>query len=277
MGRPESIQLIPIRAELRFERFDLAEVILDEMRRNHVFLRNRDIVVVSSKFAAVSEGRVVILCEVIPTREAIDLAKSFRVSPALAQLVIEESSLILGGIPGFVLALTGEVLAPNAGIDRSNAPKGSAVLYPKNPMKSAGELHRKLLAKTNRGRRAAGISQLGVILSDSRVTPTRLGTTGIAIAFAGIRPTVDMRGKRDLFANKLKVTLRALADQLASAAQIPMGEASESTPIVIIRGAESAFEHPRNELERRASISVDRCLIISGLKKGYKDKKRKIV
>ena len=101
------------------------------------------------------------------------------------------------------------------------------------------------------------MKNLGVVLSDSRVTPTRLGTVGVAVSHSGIRPTIDMRGKSDLCGNSLKVTLRATADQLATAAQLVMGEANEAKPVVLIRGFHEAFEQPRNEFEEKTTISPD--------------------
>jgi F420-0:gamma-glutamyl ligase len=177
---------------------------------------------------------------------------------------MNESDSILGGINGFLLTINDGVLAPNSGLDLSNAPKGWAILYPKNKEGTAKKLRNNLIRMN--ARRGRKITRLGVILSDSRVTPTRLGTVGVAIATAGIRPTVDMRGKKDLFGNELKVTLKGLADQIASAAEICMGEASESIPIVLIRGVSQAFEKPRTNSEREMTIAPDKCLIISGLR-----------
>jgi coenzyme F420-0:L-glutamate ligase len=263
---PRSIELTPIRCRRRFERFALSSVIKAELRRNRVRIRNGDILVVSSKFVAVSEGQFVELSGVRPNGRARKIARQYKMSPSLVQLVVNESESILGGIPGFLLALTGGVLAPNAGIDLSNAPKGWAILYPKNPKRSAQRLRRNLLSMVDQK-----IDKLGIILSDSRVTPTRIGTVGVAVASAGIRPTVDTRGERDLFGNTLKVTLRGLADQVSTAAEICMGEARESTPIVLVRGVAQAFERPRTKFEKLMTISPKECLIIAGLKNENKN------
>ncbi len=264
MVQSERIELIPIECSVKFRKFNLAEIILEEARIAGASLEDEDVVVVSSKFAAISEGRCMKLSRVKVTDKATKLAEKYKMNPALCQLVLRESSSILGGVPGFLLAIKDDVLAPNAGIDLSNAPPDWAVLYPKNPSFSAEKLRLDLLRLSNQ--RLVNLKNLGVILSDSRVTPTRLGTVGVAIATAGIRPTIDMRGKIDLFQKELKVTLIALADQLSSAAEICMGEARESTPVVIIRGVKKAFEKPRNGFERSMTISQDKCIIISGLR-----------
>ena len=262
------VSLIPIHSQVKFERFELAEEVQRTLARNSQKLRNRDILVVSSKFAAVSEGRVRKLSDVLPSSKAVRLSRLFEIDPRLAQLILEESSEILGGIPGFALALTksGACLAPNAGIDRSNAPEGWVVLYPKKPEFTASSLRSKIIENST------DIRDLGVILSDSRVTPTRLGTVGVALAVSGIRATIDERGNRDLFGNTLKVTLRAIADDLATAAQLVMGEAREATPIVLVRGFQDAFGDPKNRFEESMNISPEKCLILQGLKNSSKTK-----
>ncbi|MDA4112373.1 MAG: coenzyme F420-0:L-glutamate ligase [Thaumarchaeota archaeon] len=263
-----SLQVIPIRTEVKSRPFDLAECVWLALARNRAILENGDILVVSTKFASISEGRVKKLADVTPTKKALTLAKRYKIDASLAQLVVEESDTILGGVPGFLVSITRGTLAPNAGIDRSNVPRGWAVLYPKNPELTARKLRQSLLnlaAKSN----SEKISNLGVILSDSRVTPTRLGTIGIALSTAGIRPTVDMRGETDLFGRKLKVTLRAIADQVASTAQLVMGEAGEGVPIALIKGVDIAFAKPKNAFEKEMVISSEKCLILNGLRNRY--------
>jgi coenzyme F420-0:L-glutamate ligase / coenzyme F420-1:gamma-L-glutamate ligase len=83
--------------------------------------------------------------------------------------------------------------------------------------------------------------RLGVVISDSRLMPTRIGTTGIAIGVSGIEPVEDLRGLPDLFGRKLLVTMKAVADDLATIGVFMMGESNESVPIVVIRGAKVKF------------------------------------
>ena len=265
---PSAVGIIPVRTERKSERFDLGREVWLALHKNSIVLQNQDILAVSSKFASISEGRIVDLASVIANSEARALAKKYAIEPSLARLIIEESESILGGIPGFVLSIVHGTIAPNAGIDRSNVPQGSAVLYPRNPAATARLLRKKLLRYAKKEKNTEKIRKLGVILTDSRVTPTRLGTVGVALSTSGIRPTIDMRGTDDLYGSKLKVTLRAIADQAATAAQLVMGEAGESTPIAIIRNLPSAFEKSRNEFERNMIIPADKCLILSGLGNG---------
>jgi coenzyme F420-0:L-glutamate ligase / coenzyme F420-1:gamma-L-glutamate ligase len=258
---PSPVIIIPINVVVHLEQFDLPSAVWDEIIRNGEEIKDADVIVVSSKFAALSEGRLIDLSTVPSGERAVALAARYSIDPALAQLVLDDSEKILGGIPGFVLSIVGGTLAPNAGYDHSNVPKGFAVQYPKDPNRTARSLREKLISKSGEK-----IRNLGVILSDSRVTPTRLGTVGVAVGFAGLRPVLDMRGKPDLLGNKLVVTLRAVADQIATAAQLVMGESDESRPITIIRGFTEAFGEPTNESESRMTIDSDRCLILNGLR-----------
>lgn len=216
---------MPIRSPRRSAPFNLGELV---DRLVGMELRDGDILVVSSKFIAVSEGRVVDLESVVPSRRAASVSKRVGISPELCELVIRESDDVIGGVTGFMLALKEGLLTPNAGIDKSNVEHGKVVLYPRNPLESA-----KALVEEVRFRRGV---EIGVVVSDSRLMPTRKGTVGVALAAAGMEAIVDLRGKPDLFGNVLKVTSQAIADDLCSGAQVVMGEANESIPIVMVRG-----------------------------------------
>ncbi|HEX2014722.1 MAG TPA: coenzyme F420-0:L-glutamate ligase, partial [Nitrososphaera sp.] len=107
------------------------------------------------------------------------------------------------------------------------------ILYPRDPFSSAEKLRQLFLAKL-------GV-RVGIVISDSRLMPTRKGTTGVAIACAGFEPVEDLRGKKDLFGNVLRVTMRAVADGLATMGVAVMGESDESTPAAVVRGARVAW------------------------------------
>jgi coenzyme F420-0:L-glutamate ligase / coenzyme F420-1:gamma-L-glutamate ligase len=204
--------------------FDLYEAI---SMTNFHFLTN-DIIIVSSKFVSISEGSVIEIDGVKVTPKAKLVAKRFQMDERLAELVLRESEYVYGGIPGFLLCRKNGMLCPNAGIDKSNIPKGHAVLYPRMPFESADRLRQKFLNKSG--------LRIFVVISDSRLMPGRLGTTGIAIALSGFEPVIDERGELDLFGNVLRVTMRAVGDGLASMAVALMGESRESTPVVVVRG-----------------------------------------
>jgi coenzyme F420-0:L-glutamate ligase len=218
------MEILPISITVKKGKFDLFEsLILSGLK----FYEN-DIVVLSSKYVSMSEGAIVNLTKIKASKTARDLALKYHMSPNLAELTLRESDYIYKGVPGFLLAIKDGMMAPNAGIDRSNVPLGSAILYPLAPFKSAEKLRRKFIVNL-------GI-RVGIVIADSRLMPTRIGTIGIAIASAGFEPVEDKRGKKDLFGNVLKVTFTAVADSLASMAVAVMGESDESTPAAVIRG-----------------------------------------
>jgi coenzyme F420-0:L-glutamate ligase len=233
-------------------KFDLNDVL--EMLSETV--NDGDILVFSSKFLAISQGRILDLGTVKVTPRANDLASHYRVDPRLCELVIRESDEVIGGIPGFLLAVRDGLLAPNAGIDKSNITHGSVVLYP---------WHAEILAERIREsiRFASGAS-VGVVVCDSRLSPTRRGTIGVAIGASGLRAILDMRGKQDLFGNVLKVTSQAIADDLSSAAELLMGESDEGTPIIIVSGLRRQLmdvEYPA----KKFSIPLDECVYLRSL------------
>ncbi len=220
-----TITFVPIRTPRKGPHFNLGELVDDVVGAE---LHDGDVLVVSSKFIAVSEGRVVDLGTVVPSDHARSESNRLNIPPELCELVIRESDDVIGGVSGFMLAVKEGLLTPNAGIDKSNVEHGKVVLYPRNPLESAT-----WLVDEMRFRRGV---EIGVVVSDSRLMPTRKGTVGVALASAGVEAIVDLRGKPDLFGNVLKVTSQAIADDLCSGAQIVMGEANESVPIVLVRG-----------------------------------------
>jgi F420-0:gamma-glutamyl ligase len=146
-----------------------------------------------------------------------------------------------------------DFLIANAGIDRSNAGPGNVVLLPKNLKLVVKEYWERL-------KQEFGINKLGVIIADSRVQPLRKGTIGIAIATAGFEPVEDCVGKPDLFNRPLEITIRAVADDLVSAAQFILGEANEQTPVALIRGAKVQFT---NDPKLTTEMPPEQCLYMN--------------
>lgn len=248
------ITLSPIRTPRMSDPFDIVNL-LDGVTGKQ--LRDGDVIVVSSKFVAISEGRVVRLDSVVPSDYAIQLASKYRVPSELCELVIRESDEIMGGVVGFILAAKDGVLAPNAGIDRSNIGQGMAVLYPRNTLESASTMVEAM--KFRHGVR------IGMVVSDSRLMPTRRGTTGVALAAAGLEAVMDLRGREDLFGNVLRVTSQAIADDLCSAAQLVMGEADEATPFVLIRGLNKRLFRGKDYQVAAFSVKPDQDVYLRSL------------
>jgi len=217
------VEILPISIKTQRSRFDLFGSL-----QGFVYKHN-DIVVISSKFVSMSEGSIVKLSTIKAKKRAKDLATQNHIDAKLAELVLRESEYLMPGVPGFLLAIRDGMIAPNAGIDKSNVPKGYAMLYPRDPFGTAEKLRLKFLAEL-------GI-RVGIVIADSRLMPTRIGTTGVAIGCAGFEPVEDERGKRDLFGNILRVTFKATADVIATMGIAVMGESDESTPVAVVRGA----------------------------------------
>jgi coenzyme F420-0:L-glutamate ligase/coenzyme F420-1:gamma-L-glutamate ligase len=220
------MEILPIKIPKKNIGFDLFRAIADSKFK----IQENDILVISSKFVSMSEGSLIDLKNVKISKRAKALASRFKIDERIAQVVLQESEQIVSGIPGFLLTINKGMIAPNAGIDKSNSPPGKIILYPKDSFKSARQLCKKFFDKL-------GI-RIGIVISDSRLMPTRIGCTGIAVGVSGFEPVEDERGKKDLFGKKLRVTFKSTADCLATMAVFVMGESNESVPVVVIRGAD---------------------------------------
>ncbi len=221
--------VMPVEAPVQQQTFDLIATLVGALAGAGQMLEDGDVMAVSSKYVAISEGRVVSLADIVVTPDAEAIAERYAMNPRIAQLVLSEADKVFGGIPGFLLTYKDGILSPNAGIDRSNIPSGYAVLFPEAPYASAAAIRRAVRERLG--------ADVGVILTDSWLMPGRLGTTGVALATAGFKPVQDERGKADLFGNPMQVTQRGIADQICSAAQLVMGERDEATPFVIVRNS----------------------------------------
>ena len=214
-----------------------------------------DILVLAESPLATAEGRIIRLSDVVPSAEANALAQEYSIDVQLAEIVLQESDEIVGGVPGYLLARRGNLFLPNAGIDESNAPDGMVTLLPENPDASAVRVRTEIKERYGK--------DVAVLVIDSRTHAMRLGVSGVAIGVAGIRPITDERGKKDLFGHELQVTRRAVADGLASAAELLMGEADECTPAVLIRG----YQYQKAEQEEIASIAPEEDLFLGMMRK----------
>ncbi|RMW36367.1 MAG: cytidine deaminase [Nitrosopumilus sp.] len=250
------LTVLPLLADRMDEKFDVFEVFLKTLEKNETKLEDGDVLVISTKYISNSQGRIVDLENIQISDEGLDVSKKYQLKPEIAEVVIRESDKIFGGISGFVITSSDNIMAPNAGIDKSNAKKGKVILYPENPYLVAEQLRRKIFLKMS--------IHVGVILVDSRLMPARIGTSGVAIACAGIEPVLDMRSKKDLDGNPLKVTFQAVVDNLATIANHKMGEGAESKPFAIVRNSGATLTDRKiNSLEM--AIDPDQCVYVRGL------------
>lgn len=211
---------------------DLAQIIDDALGRQQIALEQDDVVVVAQKIVSKTEGRTARLADVIAGPEAIRIAEIAAKDPRLVELMLAEAAEVIRAVPGVVITRHrhGHVLA-NAGIDASNVMGSDDVvlLWPKEPDRSAHKLRAAIQARL-------GV-RVAVIISDSLGRAWRLGTMGTAIGIAGMQPLRDRRGETDLFGRELKATIIAVADEIAAAASLVIGEGAEATPVAIVRGA----------------------------------------
>lgn len=251
-----SLSVIPVTSEKKDASFDLFAALNGALEKNQLKLQDGDVIVISTKYVANSQGRVLDLEKIHVTKKGMDVSKKFQLKPEIAEIVIRESDKIFGGMPGFLITSSDDIMAPNAGIDKSNAKTGRVILYPKNPFDVAENLRRNIFLNFH--------IHVGVILVDSRLMPARIGTTGVAVACAGIEPVLDMRGRKDLEGNPLKVTFQAVADNLATIANHKMGEGSESRPFAIIRNSDTKMTDRRIS-PKETAVATEQCVYVRGL------------
>lgn len=221
---------------------DLADIVVAVLSRNGITLENDDILVFAQKVVSKAEGRLVNLVTIEPSQQAIDLAGQTEKDPRLVELILRESREVLRTRPGTIVVehKLGFICA-NAGIDHSNvAGTGDTaeewvLMLPENPDRSAEMLRAAIQARTGK--------QIGILIIDSHGRAWRNGTVGVAIGLAGLPGLQDLRGKPDLFGFSLRITQVGVADELAAAASLVMGQASEGTPVVHVRG----FPYPLRE------------------------------
>ena len=221
---------------------NFADILVLSMRASGIDLQDDDILVVAQKIVSKSEGRMVDITSITPSERAVELAKTTDKDPRVVELMLQESNEVLRVRPGTVIVehKLGFVCA-NAGIDHSNvAGSGNenqefVLLLPEDPDRSARELREQIKHKTGRS--------VGVMIIDSHGRAWRNGTVGMCIGLSGIPALVDERGWKDLFGYTLRVTVVGVADELAAAASLMMGQAAEGKPAVHVRG----FPYPLGE------------------------------
>ena len=211
---------------------DLAELIAAALVAADIGLEAGDVLVVTQKIVSKAEGRVVELASITPRSEAVEWATRWGKDARQVELVLQESAEVIRMAPGgLIISRTrhGWVCA-NAGVDLSNVGSGDvATLLPLDPDASARALRERLGQLTG--------SSPGVVISDSFGRPWRNGIVNVAIGCAGLEPLLDLRGTADADGRLMHSTVIAVADELASAADLAGGKAARR-PVVLVRGYE---------------------------------------
>jgi coenzyme F420-0:L-glutamate ligase/coenzyme F420-1:gamma-L-glutamate ligase len=221
---------------------NLADIVVDALLENNVSLQDDDILVFAQKIISKAEGRAVNLATVTPSPRALELATETEKDARVVELILQESNEVLRTRVGAIIVehRLGFVCA-NAGIDHSNVAGAGdraeewVLLLPAEPDRSAEKLREAIQSKTGK--------RIGILIIDSHGRAWRNGTVGTAIGIAGLPGLQDLRGKPDLFGYTLQVTQVGIADELAAAASLVMGQAAEGTPVVHVRG----FPYPLRE------------------------------
>jgi len=213
---------------------DVATLLLQALGRAGLALRDGDVIAIAQKIISKAEGRQVRLADVTPSARAEALAAAVGKDARLVELILRESTAVSRVAPG-VLIVRHRLgfTSANAGIDRSNVQTESGeeeavLLLPLDPDASAAALREALRAATG--------ATVGVVITDSHGRPFRLGTVGVAIGVAGLPALWDRRGEADRYGYRLQHTDVGVADEVAAAAGLLMGQAAEGQPAVLLRG-----------------------------------------
>ncbi|MEM2126131.1 MAG: coenzyme F420-0:L-glutamate ligase [Candidatus Methanosuratincola sp.] len=230
---------------------DLVSLTIEGSKRSGTQILNKDILVFSAKVVGISQGRIIELSKVTPSDKAKALAALYNLDPSFVEVVLRESDAVLGGVEYALLTIKKNVVIANGGVDQSNAPPGCVALWPEDPQSSAEDLRRRFKER--------GLD-ISVLITDSRTLPMRMGNSSVALGVSGFRPIEDLRGRKDLYGRAMRVKRLAVADNIASAAQLVMGETSEQTPVAVVRGA--PVQYGEGFSIEEAIIPMDECLIM---------------
>jgi coenzyme F420-0:L-glutamate ligase/coenzyme F420-1:gamma-L-glutamate ligase len=214
---------------------NIGDQLVQAAKEESIQIQANDILVIAQKIVSKAEGKVLDLSLVHPSELAKTIAKTSAKDPRHVEVILRESTSIVRMRGAHLIVETphGFVCA-NAGVDRSNVGKNdSVVLLPVDPDKSAKMIRQRIMELT-------GV-EVGVIISDTFGRAWRNGQVNVAIGVDGLNPIVDYRGSQDMFGNQLSVTQIAIADELASAAELVMRK-SDRIPVAIIRGVEYVKE-----------------------------------
>ena len=225
---------------------DLGEIILESSENMDLPIEHGDVLVIAETAVAKIEGNTIDLNSVNPREEAFEIALATGKDPKLVEAIINESKEIIKVGPDFIISETkhGFVCA-NAGIDESNIELGLAKPIPSEPDVSASRIRDKIESFTGK--------KVAVVISDTQGRAFREGAIGVAIGISGMEPLWDRRGETDLYGRELQTTTIAVADELASAASIVMGQAHEGLPVVLIRGV-GYFDYLQSDSSEAKSL-----------------------
>jgi coenzyme F420-0:L-glutamate ligase/coenzyme F420-1:gamma-L-glutamate ligase len=223
---------------------NLAQLICSAAEKQHTPIQNGDVLVATHVAVSKAEGNIVNLDKIIPSKKANEIAKKTGKDPALVEVILRESKnivrmrdsvLITESRQGFICA--------NSGVDRSNVEgERNVAPLPRDPDLSAKKIRQKMKKLTG--------CDVAVIVSDTHGRPFRMGEVNVAVGVSGLKPIRDRRGEKDLFGYVLRIKQTAIADELASAAELVIGQANEGIPVAIIRG----YNYPKSDTAKATEL-----------------------
>jgi coenzyme F420-0:L-glutamate ligase/coenzyme F420-1:gamma-L-glutamate ligase len=210
---------------------DLGALIVGRCEATGIELLDGDLVVVAQKVVSKAEGAIRVIAYQVPSPEAIELAGTLGKDPRIVQIVLDQSRRVVRAVPGVLIVETVHgFICANAGVDQSNIElDGLVTILPVDSDRSAREIRDRLRELTG--------CEVGVLVSDTFNRPWREGSTNVAIGVAGFDPLRDLRGSNDDFDREMTTSTVSLADEVASTAQLVMGE-SGRVPVALVRGVD---------------------------------------
>mgnify|MGYP001197087156 CR=1 FL=1 len=227
----EPVKIIAVENLPLFEKGDnIGQHICKAAEKQKTPIQENDVIVVTHVAVSKAEGNIVNLDEVVPSEQAYEIARKVGKDPAMVEVILRETKEIIRMGPNSLITETKNgIVSANAGVDRSNVlGERNVALLPVDPDESARDIRNEIKKQTG--------NNVAVIVSDTHGRPLRNGEINVAIGIAGIKPIRDRRGEKDLFGYVLRIKQTCIADELASAAELVIGQASEGIPAAIIRG-----------------------------------------
>ena len=212
-------------------------------------IRDNDIIIIASTIVAKAEGRMFRLDDIVAGDEACRIAQEHQTDPRFIQAVLDRSRDILIDSPIFLVETNNGHVCIKAGIDASNVDRGFLVDLPKDPDASAADMGKRIEDITGR--------KISVIISDTNGRAFKIGQTGVAVGLYHIHPIKNWKGEKDLFGNILQITEESVADEIAGAANLLMGEGDGGCPVIILRGLELRSDDKSSVKEMYRDSSQD--------------------
>lgn len=248
-----SIKIIPIEGlPIITGPTDLSDILVTHFASGHARLESKDILVLAHKIVSKAEGRVVDLRGITPGPSALSIAGTSGRDARLVEVILRESDEVVRAEGSHIIVRTRHgFICANAGIDHSNVANSDDIvcLLPEAPDLSAERIRKAIAAKLS--------ASVAVLIIDTHGRPFRNGAVGVCIGCSGLNPLRSLVGQRDLFGYVMRSSVEAIADEVAAAATLSMGQCAEAVPAVVVRGLSyDAGEEPATALVRHRSLDL---------------------